>query len=82
MRLQVSCVVVLIKPLGNRIEDKYKMEIISSFSTYFSYPFLFTFSSCMCKNEAIAFLVAYSYHFFPHKMRETKSKSLQLQINC
>ena len=29
--LQVSCVVVLIKPLGSRVEDKYKMEIISFF---------------------------------------------------
>ena len=29
--LQVSCVVVLIKPLGNRVEDKYKLEIISFF---------------------------------------------------
>ena len=29
--LQVSCVVVLIQPLGNRVEDKYKLEIISFF---------------------------------------------------
>ena len=48
MRLQVSCVVVLIKPLGNRIEDKYKMEIISSFSTYISYISFYSRSRLVC----------------------------------
>ena len=48
MRLQVSCVVVLIKPLGNRIEDKYKMEIISSFSTYISYIPFYSRSRLVC----------------------------------
>ena len=29
----------------------------------------------MCKNEAIAFLVAYSYHFFPIKCERRKAKA-------